>query len=332
MTEKNSLSNEARPGLGLLILGMHRSGTSALTGLLHILGANLGVGLVGTEPDINFKGYWENKDANLFDDRLLKSLGTDWYDVFDLPQGWCHQSKKMGFDDELKKLLVENFGGQDLWAVKDPRLCRLLPLWIDVAEQQEIELKFLMVLRHPFEVAKSLNKRNGFCESHAALLWLRYVLDSELYSRDYPRAIITFDGLLDSWKDVITEVGNKLNLGLAISNEDSRLRVEGFLDSRLRHHVSSGENAENPFLELANSAYQALQSEGEISLHQIRDEFNSRIDDVESWLKEANFLRQSIDQCLLDHREYKTQNEEMKNSRSWRWTAPLRALKRQPRN
>jgi hypothetical protein len=320
LTERAPLTDKGGLGPGLVILGMHRSGTSALTGVLHILGANLGGELLPAVPNVNDKGYWENRDIYEFDDRLLNFFGTDWYDVFDLPEEWCAKSKKLGFNDELQNLIIDNFSGRELWAVKDPRLCRLLPLWLDIAKQQEIELKFLLALRHPFEVAQSLNKRDGFGASHASLLWLRYVLDSDYHSRGFPRAIITFDSLLAGWKEVIAEVEQKLNLGLCLTNNDLNLKADMFLDSRLRHNVSSGEDAKNPFIELANSAYQALRSGEETSLNQIRDEFNARIKEVEPWLIEANFLRRSIDQ-------YRFQIEEMQNSRSWRWTAPLRALK-----
>ncbi len=327
-------SPEVHVGPGLVVLGMHRSGTSALTGILHLLGANLGKEMVESEPGINLKGYWENKDANQFDDRLLKFLGSDWYDVFDLPEEWSANSKNSSFADELRTLLVKNFAGPGLWAVKDPRLCRLFPLWKSVAEQQNVELKCLLVLRHPCEVAQSLKKRNGFEEPHSLLLWLSYVLDSEYFSRTVPRAIITYESLLTGWHDVFESLEQKLNLGICLTNTDTNDEINSFLDSRLRHHISYGDGLEGPILKLALLAYEALQKDDKSSLDEIRNRFNDLVRDAEPWLVQSNYMQAAIELSRLQFfelqklSEYQMQIEDMKNSRSWRWTAPLRYLSR----
>jgi Uncharacterized protein conserved in bacteria len=71
----------------LLVLGMHRSGTSATTRVVNLLGANLGNNLVQPGPD-NPDGFWEHAEAVRINDALLEGLGRTWYDMREMPRGW----------------------------------------------------------------------------------------------------------------------------------------------------------------------------------------------------------------------------------------------------
>src|SRR5580700_8927125 len=87
-----SLSSRARRGgvagsTALVVLGMHRSGTSALTGMLHHLGVALGSRLMAATPD-NPRGYWEHSDIVAVHERLMTALGWGWDDIRSLPAGF----------------------------------------------------------------------------------------------------------------------------------------------------------------------------------------------------------------------------------------------------
>ena len=319
-------SPDASIGPGLAILGMHRSGTSALAGVFHLLGANLGNQFIDTEPEINLKGYWENREANHFDDRLLKFLESDWYDVLDLPHQWLEKSSEAGFDGELAQLLKANFTGETPWVVKDPRLCRLLPFWLDVLEKQNVGVKCLIVLRHPFEVAQSLRKRDGIEMPHALLLWLRYVLDSELSSRSTPRNVITYENLLNDWRAVLEKAESTLDLGLGFMNDDVNQRIDAFLDRGLRHHVHSSDHVENPLLTLAISAYESLQLDDQKSLSQIRSEFRIEMKKAQPWLTQFNHVQRNFHDYRSRSEQDAKQLKKILNSRTWRWASPLRLL------
>src|ERR1700690_93442 len=71
----------------LVVLGMHRSGTSALTGMLHHLGVALGSRLMAASPD-NPRGYWEHSDIVATHERLMAALGWGWDDIRSLPAGF----------------------------------------------------------------------------------------------------------------------------------------------------------------------------------------------------------------------------------------------------
>ena len=193
----------------ILILGMHRSGTSALTKALGLLGGQLPAETMPPAAD-NPRGYWESPALARFNNQLLRSAGTSWNDDAAVPAAWFADSARAADRDIASRLLSEAFPGDDTFVCKDPRICRLLPFWRAVLEAAGIEPDPVLMLRDPGEVARSLAARAGgsglsagaSVVSHARglLLWLRYVLDAERDSRDLLRHVITYHGLLDDWR------------------------------------------------------------------------------------------------------------------------------------
>src|SRR6185312_9389345 len=143
----------------LLVIGMHRSGTSVLTRLINLHGVTLGSDLLQAAAD-NETGFWENQHVVRFHERLLAALGSSWDDPRELREGWLEQVRVAGFRDELVALITGEFGDAPIWAIKDPRLCRLLPLWLKVLGWLDIEPKLIFAMRHPGEVVGSLMQRN----------------------------------------------------------------------------------------------------------------------------------------------------------------------------
>src|SRR5690606_27057842 len=116
---------------GLIVVGMHRSGTSALTGALHSLGANVGNSgeLTGSSVE-NKKGFFERRDIRQICDALLHSADADWWKVSDFSND---QVEKAQLDQQRTKFsaIVENLSSTQSWVIKEPRLCLLLPLLVD---------------------------------------------------------------------------------------------------------------------------------------------------------------------------------------------------------
>src|SRR5204862_3614262 len=98
-----------QPPRAILVLGMHRSGTSAVTRVLNLLGADLGRRLMPPMPDNNETGFWENLDAVDIDERLLTGIGRSWHDVRDMPASWLQSAAAAEAGVAIKGLIQAEF-------------------------------------------------------------------------------------------------------------------------------------------------------------------------------------------------------------------------------
>ena len=136
--------------LALLVLGMHRSGTSALTRILNLLGAEIGDDLLPAHPD-NPAGFWESRDIVLLHDEILATLGSSWDDPRPIPDTAFERDGIRPHRERLRELLERDFGRSRCFVVKDPRLCRLLPLWLPLLEEMGVRAGCVLAGRHPDE-------------------------------------------------------------------------------------------------------------------------------------------------------------------------------------
>ena len=179
----------------LLVLGMHRSGTSALTRVLNFHGAALPATLLPANSG-NETGYWESPAVNHFHDEILGAWGSPWDDPLWFSRGALPAETMRGHAARLAALIATEFGDASLIVVKDPRLCRLLSLWQQALALLEIQPYAVIMVRHPMESAASMRRRDAMPEGVGLLLWLQYVLAAEEGSRRLPRATLFFDQLL----------------------------------------------------------------------------------------------------------------------------------------
>jgi|GEM_PF-1401828 len=242
----------------VLVSGMHRSGTSATAGALNLLGVSLGTNLLGPGDD-NPKGYWESTRAVDIHDKLLEQLGRSWDDIRALPGDWLEHPATVQAALEIHELIEAEFASAELWAVKDPRLCRFLPLWRRVLDERGIRAVVLIVARPPSEVAASLSKRNGWSRSVGELLWMRYVLDSELGSRGLQRSVLTYDSLLSQPKAALERALEHLDVPLQRGDIDAVDKsLAEFVDVADRHHMQSAVGNERQFSLLLWDLYVSL--------------------------------------------------------------------------
>jgi hypothetical protein len=220
----------------LLVLGMHRSGTSAMAGVLHRLGAEMPGELMPAAPGNNEKGFYESQDLFRFHEGLLAEAGSSWDDPLPLRQDYLASSAGTAREVELADLLARDYATRRLTAVKDPRICRLVPMWRRASERAGLEPAIVLPLRNPVEVAASLNRRDGFDEQKGELLWLRHVISAERDTRGMRRVFTTYDGLLRDPISVMERVQRELGLDFRNSIADA-LQGSDFLDPELRHNV-----------------------------------------------------------------------------------------------
>ena len=232
-------SDRAPAPVALLVLGMHRSGTSALTRLLNLLGVALGDDLMQAGPD-NPSGFWEHNGVVAVHERLLAALGRSWDDPRPLPEDWLQTAAADVAARDIEAIIRRDFSTTALWAVKDPRMCRLLPLWRRVLGRLGIEPRMLLMSRHPDEVAGSLQRRDGLPAAISELLWARYLLDAAIGSEGCKRCMLAYGDLLEDWQATIRKAFGTIGLDIQ-PNADQAARIDAFLSPHLRHHRTDTE-------------------------------------------------------------------------------------------
>ncbi len=217
---------------------MHRSGTSAFTGALEGIGVKLGGTLAEGHTKINEKGYKE--DIALIDlhENLLWSLPSSWDDIFPLNLAQIDQQVLCDSKLKIRKILLNYFKRHNCCGLKDPRVCLFLPLWLEVCAQEEIEVCFVVPFRNPCSVAKSLHARNGFLSDRSSVLWAKYLIAAEHYSRGYPRVMISYESLIIDPKKALKVIMQNLELPIKGNLEDQIVKGSKFVTTRLNHSDS----------------------------------------------------------------------------------------------
>jgi hypothetical protein len=220
----------------ILVLGVHRSGTSAFTRVLGLCGATLPTRLLDAIPGDNDKGFWEPSRINSIHEELLRSLESSWDDISDFPQTWFTTHEAENYKNRLLLELKEDFSDTNLFIIKEPRMCRLVPLWSDVLAEFGAEPLVLIPVRNPLEVAASLKARDGFQQEKSLLLWLQNFLAAERDSRLMKRTFISYGQLMDDWKSVVNKISSDLGINWPEHSQENILKINEFLTPNLRHH------------------------------------------------------------------------------------------------
>jgi len=221
--------------VALLILGAHRSGTSAITRVLSLLGCRLPNTLLESNG-ANPAGYWESDAICAFNGDLLEAAGSSWNDWQALNPGWAQSPIRADFMRRAAQVLRSEFEDGSLIVLKDPRICRFAPFWLDVLSQEGFDPRIVIPVRNPFEVASSLEHRDGIDPSLGQLIWLRHILDAERGTRGARRVFTTYNGLIEDWSSVTARVADGLGLSWPRYSVQVSDEIEAFLDRGLRHH------------------------------------------------------------------------------------------------
>ena len=222
--------------VGIIVAGMHRSGTSALTRMLGNLGCRLPNTLL--EPnEFNASGYWESREITELNDEILKSAGSSWDDWEAFHQGWYASLVADEFRGRARAVLENELGDSRLFVLKDPRVCRLLEFWIDALKDIDAAPVIAVTIRNPLEVAASLHNRDLIDPSIGLLLWLRHVLDAEEASRDRRRVFVRYEDLLGNWGETAIRLGRELGVIWPKRSSSSEMEIEAYLTPAQRHHA-----------------------------------------------------------------------------------------------
>lgn len=230
--------NRNHPRVAVVIMGMHRSGTSVLARVLNLLGCQIPETLMDPSES-NPRGHWESESIRQFNDELLEAVGSSWSDWTPVNPGFAKSPVYAAYRQRAVERLEAEFGNHPFVVLKDPRICRLGEFWIDALESAGLEPTIILPLRNPLEVAASLARRDGFDESYVQLLWLRHVLDAEIITRERRRVFTTYQELLDGWEALVARIGAELAIAWPRLSEQVAREIDGTIDGELKHHAET---------------------------------------------------------------------------------------------
>lgn len=245
----------------LIVLGMHRGGTSAFAGLLHRLGYDLGPTVMQPVDGVNTTGFWEHLGAFRINEQLYSALGRSRFDPREMPQNWQSLPAFRSAVSDARGLIERDFSPTRPWAMKDPRFCRTLPIWLEAMEQLGYRPRAVLVARDPRDVARSLQAQKWVdSPARSNLCWLQHMLEAERYTRGIPRAIVGYDAIVDHWRTAVKTVFDTLEIDWPEGDSANHADVDAFIDQQQRHFGSDAANAtDQPTLpSLVNNLWTSL--------------------------------------------------------------------------
>ena len=228
------LSNSINNRHCILVLGMHRSGTSAISGVLDILGADFGRDQIPPSYD-NPKGFFENQKVLELNETIMDSLGLNWdYPGF-LEPDWQNFGIVIKHITKAKEVISSQFGKSPLIAIKDPRICHLVPFWLKVLEELSFTVSCLLTWRNPLSVVKSLQRRNNLTANHSHILLTSHFAAAEYSTRDSVRSFIQYEALLEKPYKVIESIASANQISVKVL-KTNKSKIEAFVSRKLQHN------------------------------------------------------------------------------------------------
>jgi Sulfotransferase family len=217
------------------ILGMSRSGTSLVARILNVLGVALGPeeSLLPPAAD-NPSGFWEHAGIAELNDEILATLSDrphqHWRWPPRLDEGWERDPRLERHRRAAEEMLRQSFAGLPLWGWKDPRACVTLPFWQQLAPR----MRYVICVRHPLDVAGSLELRDGLSREEALQLWLRYTSQAIVDTSGRPRAFVSYEGFFPDWEGQTIRLAELI--GLPTLSQARRAAIAAHVEEGLWHH------------------------------------------------------------------------------------------------
>lgn len=314
-----------------VVLGMARSGTSAIARGLQALGIDLGDKLTPASERWNAKGFFEDNDIVYKVNRgVLYAIDHPWMSV-DIYQDWQkHEEKLQPLQRLAVSLLQSRLAQADYWGFKDPRTAKLLPFWQSVFRETGVQDHYVIALRNPLASANSYRSLSGCDLEEALLLWLTHMIPAVEGTMGKKRLVVSYDLLL---QDPHLQM-NRIKIGLELpdlaDSAEIDLYANKFLDKKLHRFNNSDSELVN---EPAVAVVPLVRKVYDLLMQVARDE--CQLEDpafVSAWREVCDeFTHLSPLYAYIDslYKKNKTLTRELRTIKKtvwWRLLAPLRMI------
>lgn len=223
--------------IALFVVGMPRSGTSALTRVLSLCGGALPAKLHGAVAD-NPRGRWEPRESLLLNDEILRRYRSNAFDpTFRLQEEGALEVEKNAAAIAKIRSYLKTLPAAPFVVIKDLQITVLSDLWFEAARQAGFDIAVVIAVRYPDEAIASLAARNAVSPELAGALWLKLNLLAERQTRGYPRVCVEYGNLLRDWKSEVARVS--AGLGIDLTARDASA-IDEFLTPDLRNQRQDG--------------------------------------------------------------------------------------------
>lgn len=293
----------------LILLGMHRSGTSVAAGLINMMGAYFGQGSssIGANQE-NPKGFWERRDVRDLNDFVLKSINCDWNRVSEFNLESIEASTLTEFEARATNIIAE-LDSNTPWILKEPRICLLYELW----KKHLSSPITILIYRDPLEVAMSLQVRNMMPLHTGLALW-------EYYNSKALSALEENSTVYASHRRMMTEPIKEVahiyrqltRLGVSSLRIPSDSQIESFVSTELYRQKASISEHTNYLSGNQKTMFDSLQGENitDPTSFQYSTACIDALQSYESTERSLDDLRQQLSQ-----RNKKVRDNEIKSGR-----------------
>lgn len=217
----------------IVVIGMHRTGTSLITRGLQVMGVNLGDNLLPAMSEVNAKGFWEDADINAFNIEMLHAIDSEWDFLTPITDANIQLLQQKGFFLKAVELLRNKVAQAHIFGLKDPRIAKLLPFWDQVFSHCNYDVSYLLTIRHPLSVVKSLQKRDGFAAEKAYLLWFTHVITALTFSNKKSLSLVDYDFFMQHPESELHRLAQEIKL--SVDKAELNIFLNEFVDNDLRH-------------------------------------------------------------------------------------------------
>lgn len=223
-----------------IVLGMHRSGTSAITRSLGVLGYSFGDNLMARAPGNNSRGFFEDLDVQRLNQAILTKLSEHWAGLAEVPSAALRSDAVIEERRQTAAMLTRKLDAAGRLAIKDPRFSLTLPAWHTAIERVEVDPSMVLAVRNPLEVAFSLRDRDRLPIEHGVRLWAKYTSAAIRHTDGMKRLVVAYDDLMADSIGHIVRLAAWLGVPEASLDEAALSAFsDDFLDKSLRHQLSS---------------------------------------------------------------------------------------------
>ncbi len=218
----------------IVVLGMHRSGTSVIARSLKVLGVELGDNLMPAVQNVNDKGFWEDMDFFSLNEEILDVLqGRVWHTIHPIFQKEFNDYSLAPLKIRATELLRKKIANTNVFGIKDPRFSILLPFWKEVFSFLDLDIYYVIAIRNPISTALSLQKRDGFELKKSYCLWLYHIVSCFVETEKQHRIVVNYDQVIADPESQLRRISEKLSLPFYSSEFEDF--TNNFISFDLRH-------------------------------------------------------------------------------------------------